>query len=203
MSANCSVVGIARGRKDQKQNEAMAVIVTQRRSLWEVARQVKCQMDAGEDADTLAKELLAWLLEVADQPMPNPNRCLVEIPDTFAVAHWPRDAEVAKICPLHPGNAQVRASPRRHHGAAARARSRNRTWVKGRCGVTDGKIKLKATKLPDQIRNPLHCVQPHLGAPVDGGRRRGRRRGHRHLPALPRRGRHRRQARAQRCSLRK
>ena len=97
MSANCSVVGIARGRKDQEQNEAMAVIVTQRRSLWEVARQVKCQMDAGEHADTLAKELLAWLLEVADQPMPNPNRCLVEIPDTFAVAHWPRDAEVAQI----------------------------------------------------------------------------------------------------------
>ena len=88
---------VARGTKDQKQNEAMAVIVTQRRSLWEVARQVKCQMDAGEDADTLAKELLAWLLEVADQPMPNPNRCLVEIPDTFAVARWPRDAEVAEI----------------------------------------------------------------------------------------------------------
>ena len=98
MSANCSVVGIARGRKDREQNEAMAVIVTQRRSLWEVARQVKCQMDAGEDADTLAKELLAWLLEVADQPMPNPNRCLVEIPDTFAVAHWPREAEVSTIC---------------------------------------------------------------------------------------------------------
>ena len=97
MSANCSVVGIARGRKDQKQNEAMAVIVTQRRSLWEVARQVKCHIDAGEDADALAKELLAWLLEVADQPMPNPNRCLVEIPDTFAVARWPRDAEVAEI----------------------------------------------------------------------------------------------------------
>jgi hypothetical protein len=97
MSANCSVVGIARGRKDQKQNEAMAVIVTQRRSLWEVARQVKCHIDAGEHADTLAKELLAWLLEVADQPMPNPNRCLVEIPDTFAVARWPRDAEVAEI----------------------------------------------------------------------------------------------------------
>jgi hypothetical protein len=75
----------------------MAVIVTQRRSLWEVARQVKCHIDAGEDADTLAKELLAWLLEVADQPMPNPNRCLVEIPDTFAVARWPRDAEVAEI----------------------------------------------------------------------------------------------------------
>src|SRR4051795_11132487 len=53
--------------------------------------------------------------------------------------------------PLHPGNAQVRATPRRHHGAAARARSRNRTWAKGRCGVTDEKIKLKATKLPDQI----------------------------------------------------
>jgi hypothetical protein len=65
----------------------MAVIVTQKRSLWEVARQVKCQIDAGEDADTLADELLAWVLEVADQPMPNPNRCLVEIPDTFAVAH--------------------------------------------------------------------------------------------------------------------
>jgi len=73
------------------------VIVTQRRSLWEVARQVKCRIDAGEDADTLAKELLAWLLEVADQPMPNPNRCLVEIPDSFAVARWPRDAEVAEI----------------------------------------------------------------------------------------------------------
>ena len=73
------------------------MIVTQRRSLFEVARQVKCQIDAGEDADTLAKELLAWLLEVADQPMPNPNRCLVEIPDTFAVAHWPREAEVAQI----------------------------------------------------------------------------------------------------------
>src|SRR5262249_2408213 len=97
MSASCSVVGIARGRKDQKQNEAMAVIVTQRRSLWEVARQVKCHTDAGEDADALAKELLAWLLEIADQPMPNPNRCLVEIPDTFAVARWPRDAEVAEI----------------------------------------------------------------------------------------------------------
>ena len=74
------------------------MIVTQRRSLWEVARQVKCQMDAGEDANTLAKELLAWLLEVADQPMPNPNRCLVEIPDTFAVARWPRDADVSTIC---------------------------------------------------------------------------------------------------------
>jgi len=82
MSASCSVVGIARGRKDQKQNKALAVIVTQRRSLWEVARQVKCQIDAGEDADALAKELLAWVLEVADQPMPNPNRCLVEIPHT-------------------------------------------------------------------------------------------------------------------------
>ena len=58
---------------------------------------LKCRMDAGEDADTLAKGLLAWLLEVADQPMTNPNRCLVEIPDTFAVARWPRDAEVAKI----------------------------------------------------------------------------------------------------------
>src|SRR5262249_31280747 len=97
MSASFSVVGIARGRKDQKRNEAMAVIVTQRRSLWEVARQVKCHIDAGEDADALAKELLAWVLEVADQPMPNPNRCLVEIPDTFAVARWPRDAEVAEI----------------------------------------------------------------------------------------------------------
>ena len=54
------LVKFARGRKDQKQNEAMAVIVTQRRSLWEIARQVKCQIDAGEDADTLAKELLVW-----------------------------------------------------------------------------------------------------------------------------------------------
>ena len=62
------------------------MIVTQRRSLWEVARQVKCQIDAGEDADTLAKELLAWVLEVGDQPMPNPNRCLVEIPDTLATS---------------------------------------------------------------------------------------------------------------------
>ena len=44
----------------------MAVIVTQRRSLWEIARQVKCHIDAGEDADALAKELLAWLLEVAE-----------------------------------------------------------------------------------------------------------------------------------------
>ena len=87
----------AREGRFQKQNEAMAVIVTQRRSPWEVARQVKRHIDAGEDADTLAKELLAWLLEVADQPMPNPNRCLVEIPDTFAVARWPRDAEVAEI----------------------------------------------------------------------------------------------------------
>jgi hypothetical protein len=57
----------------------------------------ECQIDAGEDADALAKELLAWVLEVADQPMPNPNRCLVEIPEMFAVARWPRDAEVAEI----------------------------------------------------------------------------------------------------------
>ena len=110
------------------------MIVTQRRSLWEVARQVKCQMDAGEDADTLAKELLAWLLEVADQPMPNPNRCLVEIPDTFAVARWPRDAEVAKI-------ARCIWEPLKHEPHTAdtmlRRALESRTWAKGRCGVTD------------------------------------------------------------------
>ena len=99
------------------------MIVTQRRSLWEVARQVKCQIDAGEDADTLAKELLAWLLEVADQPMPNPNRCLVEIPDTFAVAHWPRDAEVSRSAVASWGRSSTSRTPPTSPGCGARSKA--------------------------------------------------------------------------------
>src|SRR5215813_5738301 len=53
--------------------------------------------------------------------------------------------------PLHLGNAEIRAAHSGHRHAASGARRRDRTWAKGRCGVTDGKIKLKATKLPDQI----------------------------------------------------
>src|SRR5215831_7224147 len=53
--------------------------------------------------------------------------------------------------PLHLGNAEIRAPHSGHRHAASGARRRDRTWAKGRCGVTDGKIKLKATKLPDQI----------------------------------------------------
>ena len=76
---------------------------------------VKCHIDAGEDADALAKELLAWLLEVAEQPMPNPNRCLVEIPDTFAIArcilgtlkYEPHTADTAMLRRAHDIIAEV------------------------------------------------------------------------------------------------
>src|SRR5215831_2196723 len=59
--------------------------------------------------------------------------------------------------PLHLGNAEIRAPRSGHRHAAAGARRRDRTWAKGRCGVTDGKIKLKATKLPDQI-TAICCI---------------------------------------------
>src|SRR5262245_2607909 len=51
--------------------------------------------------------------------------------------------------PLHLGNAEIRAPHSGHRHAASSARRPDRTWAKGRCEVTDGKIKLKATKLPD------------------------------------------------------
>src|SRR5262249_30324795 len=53
--------------------------------------------------------------------------------------------------PLHLGNAEIRAAHGGHRHAASGARRRDRTWAQGRGGVTDGKIKLMATKLPDQI----------------------------------------------------
>src|SRR5262249_4413444 len=46
---------------------------------------------------------------------------------------------------LHLGNAEIRAPHSGHPHAASGARRRDRTRAKGRCGVTDGKIKLKAT----------------------------------------------------------
>src|SRR5262245_60493954 len=59
--------------------------------------------------------------------------------------------------PLHLGNAEIRATRSGHRHAASCARRHDRTWAKGRWGVTDGKIKLKATKLPDQI-TPICCI---------------------------------------------
>ena len=33
-----------------------------------------------------------------EQRFADPNRHVVEVPDSFAIARWPRDADVAKIC---------------------------------------------------------------------------------------------------------
>jgi hypothetical protein len=38
------------------------------------------------------------------------NRHLVEVPDTFAIARWPRDADVDR--PLHLGDVEIRTAHR-------------------------------------------------------------------------------------------
>ena len=65
--------------------------------LGEVGRELKRHVDAGEDISRLAHDALEWLLEVGNQTTTVPNRHLVEIPDTFAVARWPRDADIGVI----------------------------------------------------------------------------------------------------------
>jgi hypothetical protein len=34
------------------------------------------------------------------------------VPDTFAIARWPRDADLTTIAPLHLGNAEIRTGRR-------------------------------------------------------------------------------------------
>ena len=38
------------------------------------------------------------LTENASKSFVDPNRHLVEVPDSFAIARWPRDADVSTIC---------------------------------------------------------------------------------------------------------
>jgi hypothetical protein len=38
------------------------------------------------------------LTENASKSVVDPNRHLVEVPDSFAIARWPRDADVSTIC---------------------------------------------------------------------------------------------------------
>jgi hypothetical protein len=71
--------------------------IPRRRSLREIGREVRLRITAAEELQALIHELLELALESADQPEPNPNRCLVEIPDISAVAHWSRDADIATI----------------------------------------------------------------------------------------------------------
>jgi hypothetical protein len=71
--------------------------VSRRRSLGEIGRELKRQIEAGQNVDALTGELLELALAVANDPMPDPNRYIVEIPDRFAVARWSREADVATI----------------------------------------------------------------------------------------------------------
>ena len=66
--------------------------------------------------------------------------------------------------------------------------------------MMNDKIELKATKLPDEI-NAICCVAcGHVSErPLMAAEGEAEGEDHRHLPALPRGGRHRRQARAPRC----
>src|SRR5689334_22243778 len=64
--------------------------------LVEVGRELKRRIAAGEDADMLARVLLEWAIEAGEAAI-EWYRHLVEIPATFAVARWSRDADVAQI----------------------------------------------------------------------------------------------------------
>jgi hypothetical protein len=68
-----------------------------RRSLGEIGRELKRQIEAGQNVDALTGELIELALAVAKDPIPDPNRYIVEIPERFAVARWSRDADVATI----------------------------------------------------------------------------------------------------------
>src|SRR5262249_25359471 len=65
--------------------------------LAEVGRELKRQLDSGRNPNTLACELLEWMLGVAREATTEPDRYLVEIPDTLAIARWRRDANVVEI----------------------------------------------------------------------------------------------------------
>ena len=71
--------------------------VSRRRSLGEIGRELKRQIEAGQNVDALTGELIELALAVAKDPIPDPNRYIVEIPDRFAVARWSRDADVDTI----------------------------------------------------------------------------------------------------------
>jgi hypothetical protein len=70
--------------------------IHKRHGLGEFGRELKRRIAAGEDANLLARLLLKWVIEAGEAPI-EWNRHLVEIPDTFAVARWSRDADVAQI----------------------------------------------------------------------------------------------------------
>jgi hypothetical protein len=66
-------------------------------SVGEIGRELQRRIDAGESVMKLGSELMEWVLDIGEQCTTSPNRCLVEIPDTFAVARWRRDAGTAEI----------------------------------------------------------------------------------------------------------
>jgi len=83
--------------KNGNEHEAIGIIQTN-------LKQTLCSFDSPEQAEDVAHELLRvaaqWRLSsgrASEHTFGDTNRHVVEVPDTFAIARWRRDASVAEI----------------------------------------------------------------------------------------------------------
>ena len=117
---------------------------------WQLDRLLEQNADRAAidppEIDLLRKEQ-DWRREAASEhTFTDTNRHLVEVPDSFAVARWSRNADVATIARCILGTLKYETH-RRHHGAAAGPGRRDRAH-RARRHIAEGRgLRAEARRL--------------------------------------------------------